>query len=47
MRTALRARAFSLDEDGVAREPAVHATAAVELLSAAGVAHRGQVLALS
>jgi len=47
MRTALRARAFSLDEDGVARDPALAAAAAVELLSAAGVAHRGQVLGLA
>lgn len=43
MRTALRARAFSLDEDGSAREPTLAAAAAVHLLSAAGIAHRGQV----
>jgi len=43
MRTALRARAFSLDEDGSAREPTLAAAAAVQLLSAAGIAHRGQV----
>jgi len=44
MRTALRARAFSLDEDRSAREPAACAAAAVRLLSAAGAAHRGQIL---
>lgn len=44
MRTALRARAFSLDEDQAARHPAECAEAAVLLLSAAGAEHRGQVL---
>lgn len=44
MRTALRARAFSLDEDGTACEPATRAEAAVRLLSADGVAYRGQVM---
>ena len=44
MRTALRARAFSLDEDRTARDPADCAAAAVLLLSAAGAAHRGQIL---
>ncbi len=43
MRTALRARAFSLDEDQAARHPAECAEAAVLLLSAAGAKHRGQV----
>ncbi|RRU11100.1 short-chain dehydrogenase, partial [Stenotrophomonas sp. 278] len=41
---ALRARAFSLDEDQAARHPAECAEAAVLLLSAAGAEHRGQVL---
>jgi len=44
MRTALRARAFSLDEDRTARDPADCAAAAVLLLSAAGSAYRGQIL---
>jgi len=44
MRTALRARAFSLDEDRTARDPAECAAAAVLLLSAAGAAYRGQIL---
>jgi NAD(P)-dependent dehydrogenase (short-subunit alcohol dehydrogenase family) len=44
MRTALRARAFSLDEDRGARAPVDCAAAAVLLLSAAGAAHRGQIL---
>lgn len=43
MRTALRARAFSLDEDRSARDPVDCAQAAVLLLSAAGAAHRGQI----
>ncbi|MFI8717842.1 SDR family NAD(P)-dependent oxidoreductase [Stenotrophomonas sp. NPDC077464] len=47
MRTALRARAFSLDEDGIAREPTVAAAAAVQLLSPDGGAYRGQVLHLA
>jgi len=44
VRTALRARAFSLDEDRTARDPAECAAAAVLLLSAAGAAYRGQIL---
>ncbi|MDY0982112.1 MULTISPECIES: SDR family NAD(P)-dependent oxidoreductase [Stenotrophomonas] len=47
MRTALRARAYSIDEDGMARDPAACAAAAVELLSAQGIAHRGTVLDLA
>ena len=47
MRTALRARAYSIDEDGMARDPVACAAAAVELLSAQGIAHRGTVLDLS
>lgn len=46
MRTALRARAFSLDEDGAADSPAVYADACVELLSPAGAPYRGQVRVL-
>lgn len=47
MRTALRARAYSIDEDGMARDPVACAAAAVELLSAQGIAHRGTVLDLA
>ncbi|WP_282245061.1 SDR family NAD(P)-dependent oxidoreductase [Stenotrophomonas sp. PS02300] len=47
MRTALRARAYSIDEDGMARDPVACAAAAVELLSAQGIAHRGAVLDLA
>jgi len=47
MRTALRARAYSIDEDGIARDPVACAAAAVELLSAQGIAHRGTVLDLA
>lgn len=43
MRTALRARAFVAEDDRIAREPAVYADACVELLSPAGVTHRGKV----
>lgn len=45
MRTALRARAHVAEVDAEAREPAVYADACVELLSPAGVAHRGKVWA--
>lgn len=44
MRTALRARAFSLDQDATARDPADCAAAAVLLLSPAGASYRGQIL---
>jgi NAD(P)-dependent dehydrogenase (short-subunit alcohol dehydrogenase family) len=47
MRTALRARAYSIDEDGMARDPVACAAAAVKLLSAQGIAHRGTVLDLA
>jgi len=47
MRTALRARAYSIDEDGMARDPVACAAAAVELLSAQGIAHLGTVLDLA
>jgi NAD(P)-dependent dehydrogenase (short-subunit alcohol dehydrogenase family) len=43
MRTALRARAFSLDEDRSARDPGECADAAVTLLSGEGIQHRGTV----
>lgn len=43
LRTPLRARSHVADEDRRARDPAVAANACVELLSAAGAAHRGQV----
>ena len=43
MRTGLRARAYVDDADRDARDPALYAPACVELLSAAGVAHRGRV----
>ncbi|MFC7301261.1 SDR family NAD(P)-dependent oxidoreductase [Cognatiluteimonas weifangensis] len=45
MRTALRGRAFVAEDDRSAREPEAYAGACVELLSAAGAAHRGQVWA--
>lgn len=44
MRTPLRARAFVEAEDRVAKDPARYADACVRLLSAAGGAHRGQIL---
>ncbi|WP_312707170.1 SDR family NAD(P)-dependent oxidoreductase [Stenotrophomonas sp.] len=44
LRTALRARAYSIDEDATATGPDGAAEAAVALLSAAGQAWRGQVL---
>lgn len=44
MRTALRARAWSLDEDADARGPERAATLAVTLLSPAGADRRGQVV---
>ena len=43
MRTTLRGRAFVADQDRDAREPEAYAGACVELLSAAGAAHRGKV----
>jgi len=46
MRTALRARAWSLNQDDRAREPASAAAKAVHLLSAAGAGARGTVSAL-
>jgi len=45
MRTALRGRAWVEETDRQALDPALYAPAAVELLSAAGIAHRGQVWA--
>ncbi|NIJ69561.1 SDR family NAD(P)-dependent oxidoreductase [Xanthomonas sp. 60] len=46
MRTALRARAWSLDQDDRAGDPGKAAAEAVVLLSAAGVAARGRVVAV-
>lgn len=43
MRTGLRAKAFVEENDRVARDPSVYAPACVELLSAAGVVHRGTI----
>lgn len=43
MRTGLRASAFVEEDDRLARDPATYAADCVVLLSAAGVAHRGQV----
>ena len=43
MRTSLRARAYVEEDDVVALDPARYAGACVELLSAAGARHRGQV----
>ncbi len=43
MRTALRAKAYVDDADRDARDPALYASACVELLSAAGAAHRGSI----
>lgn len=43
MRTPLRARAFVDGNDRAARDPASYAQSCVELLSAAGAAHRGEV----
>lgn len=45
MRTPLRARAYADDADRSARDAAVYAPACVQLLSAAGAEHRGQVWA--
>lgn len=45
MRTALRARAWVEETDREALEPLAYAAACVELLSPAGVAHRGLVWA--
>jgi len=44
MRTSLRARAFVEEDDRVARDPIAYAGACVELLSPAGIAHRGRIL---
>jgi len=44
LRTALRARAYSVDQDPAAQGPEKAAAAAVALLSAGGAAWRGQVL---
>lgn len=43
MRTPLRAKAYVEEDDVLARDPAQYAGACVELLSAAGARHRGQV----
>jgi NAD(P)-dependent dehydrogenase (short-subunit alcohol dehydrogenase family) len=43
MRTTLRGRAFVAEDDRAARDPQAYACACVELLSAAGAVHRGQV----
>ena len=43
MRTALRARAYVDREDHAADDPAAYARACVQLLSAAGNAHRGRI----
>ncbi|NIJ79671.1 SDR family NAD(P)-dependent oxidoreductase [Xanthomonas cannabis] len=43
MRTALRARAFTHQEDSQAADPAVAASACVTLLSMAGAPHRGAI----
>lgn len=43
MRTTLRGRAFVAEDDRAARDPQTYAGACVELLSAAGAVHRGQV----
>ena len=45
MRTPLRARAYTADEDLRARTPEAYAAHCVTLLSPAGAAHRGQVWA--
>ena len=45
MRTPLRARAYTADEDLRARAPEAYAAHCVTLLSPAGAAHRGQVWA--
>ncbi|MEE7558328.1 short-chain dehydrogenase, partial [Xanthomonas sp. Kuri4-2] len=43
MRTALRARAFTHQEDRAAVEPARYASACITLLSLAGACHRGTI----
>ena len=43
MRTGLRSKAFVEEDDRIAREPAAYAPACVELLSAAGAIHRGDI----
>jgi NAD(P)-dependent dehydrogenase (short-subunit alcohol dehydrogenase family) len=45
MRTPLRARAYAADEDRAARDAAAYAQACIHLLSPAGAAHRGEVVA--
>lgn len=47
MRTALRGRAWVEETDRQAADPAVYAPAVVELLSPAGIAHRGEVWAVA
>jgi NAD(P)-dependent dehydrogenase (short-subunit alcohol dehydrogenase family) len=47
MRTPLRAKAFVDDLDRDARDPSIAAEACVELLSAAGAAHRGTIRSLA
>ncbi len=47
MKTGLRARAFTHEEDMASAEPAVYADACVELLSSAGITWRGQVRKLT
>ncbi|PSD45793.1 short-chain dehydrogenase, partial [Stenotrophomonas maltophilia] len=42
--TALRARAYSVDQDPAAQGPEAAAAAAVTLLSGAGATWRGQIL---
>ncbi|CAM0123594.1 SDR family NAD(P)-dependent oxidoreductase [Stenotrophomonas sp. GD03958] len=44
LRTALRARAYSVDQDPAAQGPEAAAAAAVTLLSGAGAAWRGKIL---
>ncbi|HET8819483.1 MAG TPA: SDR family NAD(P)-dependent oxidoreductase [Xanthomonadaceae bacterium] len=45
MRTPLRAKAYVEEDDVVARDPGLYASACVALLSAAGARHRGEVWA--
>ena len=47
IRSPLRAKAFVEDADTTAIDPAAYAAACVQLLSAAGAQHRGQVLTAS
>lgn len=43
MRTPLRAKAYTADEDRSARDPVAYAHHCVTLLSPAGIGHRGQI----